>query len=56
MSTNAIAFLLLNKFRKGVTIQELSKEMGILIEEMLERGYDVGISGDMNDVIKHGVS
>lgn len=55
MSTNAIAFLLLNKFRRGVTTQELGKEIEILVSEMLERGFDVAISGSTDEVIKHGV-
>ncbi|ODN06204.1 Glycerol-3-phosphate acyltransferase 1, mitochondrial [Orchesella cincta] len=54
MSTNAISFILLNKYRKGVTTQVLAKEIELLAEEMLDRGYDVGISGNMEDVITHG--
>ncbi|CAL8077476.1 unnamed protein product [Orchesella dallaii] len=56
MSTNAISFILLNKYRKGVTTQVLAREIEMLSEEMLDRGYDVGISGNMEDVITHGLT
>jgi len=55
MSTNAISFILLNKYRKGVTSQVLGKEIQLLKAEMLERGYDVGIAENMEDVMTHGV-
>lgn len=55
MSTNVISFLLLNKFRHGVTIEKLAQEMELLKHELILRNHDVDISGDMRDVIQHGV-
>lgn len=56
MSTNAIAFLLLNKYRRGVSTAVLSKEIQALVDEMLKMGYDVSITGEMTEVVNHGVN
>jgi len=55
MSTNIIAFLLLNKFREGVTTEVLLKELEILQAELQGRNHDLSINSDMKEVIKHGV-
>jgi len=55
-STNIIAFLLLNKFREGVSYKILTEEMEILKSEIIARNHDVGFSGDMKDVVKHGLT
>ncbi len=55
MSTNVLAFLLLNKYRSGVTLDKLAAEMHTLKLEFLERKHDVNLDGDMKDVIIHAV-
>jgi glycerol-3-phosphate O-acyltransferase 1/2 len=56
MSTNAVAFLLLNRFRNGVGMHRLVEAMEKLKEELFYGGRDVGFTGDMVDVITHAVS
>ncbi|KAJ9597799.1 hypothetical protein L9F63_011341, partial [Diploptera punctata] len=53
MSTNAVAFLLLNKFRNGVSMERLVGAMEQLKKDLFNAGRDVGFSGDMMDVINH---
>lgn len=55
MSTNVIAFLLLNKFREGITIDVLRKELDLLQAELRARSHDLSIASDTMEVIKHGV-
>lgn len=55
-STNAIAFLLLNKFRNGVDLDTMKKEIVELKEELVSRGHDSGFTqDDMDAVLNHGV-
>ena len=55
MSTNAVAFLLLNKFRNGVNMEKLVEAMEQLKRQLFYAGRDVGFSGEMVDVINHAV-
>jgi hypothetical protein len=56
MSTNAVAFLLLNQFRNGVSMEKLVEAMEKLKKDLFCAGRDVGFMGDMVDVINHAVS
>jgi hypothetical protein len=56
MSTNAVAFLLLNRFRNGVSMEKLVEAMEMLKKDLFYAGCDVGFMGDMVDVINHAVS
>lgn len=55
MSTNALAFLLLNKFRNGATITELCLALDTLRLDILESNKDLGFTGDSVDVIHYAV-
>jgi hypothetical protein len=56
MSTNAVAFLLLNQFRNGVSMDKLVEAMEKLKQDLFYAGHDVGFTGDMMDIINHAVS
>lgn len=56
MSTNAVAFLLLNKFRTGATLGQLVAALDELRIELARANKDVGFSGDSVDVIYYAVS
>lgn len=56
MSTNAVAFLLLNRFRNGVSMDKLVEAMEKLRQDLFYVGRDVGFTGDMVDIINHAVS
>jgi len=56
MSTNAVAFLLLNRFRNGVSMDKLVEAMEKLRQDLFYAGRDVGFTGDMVDIINHAVS
>lgn len=56
MSTNAVAFLLLNKFRGGATMSQLTDALTALKEELAFAGRDVGFSGDVENVVSYVVS
>lgn len=56
MSTNAVAFLLLNRFRNGARIDELIDAMDELKNELDSGRRDVGFTGDTIDVINYAVS
>ncbi|PNF43320.1 Glycerol-3-phosphate acyltransferase 1, mitochondrial [Cryptotermes secundus] len=53
MSTNAVAFLLLNRFRNGVIMDKLVEAMEKLKKDLFYAGRDFGFTGDMVDVINH---
>ncbi|KAK9747487.1 Acyltransferase [Popillia japonica] len=55
MSTNAVTFLLLNKYRKGVIIDELVNALDELREDLLSIRRDFGFTGDSLDVINYAV-
>lgn len=56
MSTNALAYLLLTKFRDGVTIDRLVVAMDDLRKDLDYARKDLGFSGDSIDVINYAVS
>jgi len=56
MSTNAVAFLLLNRFRNGVSMDKLVEALEKLRQDLFYAGRDVGFTGDMVDIINHAVS
>nr|CAH7741119.1 unnamed protein product [Callosobruchus chinensis] len=53
MSTNALAFLLLTKYREGASIEELVKAMDDLRKDLFYARRDIGFSGDSIDVINY---
>lgn len=55
MSTNALAFILLHKHRKGATIEQLVDALDVLRQELANSGRDIGFSGDSIDVINYAV-
>lgn len=55
MSTNAIAFLLLTKYREGVSIEKLVIALDDLRKELEYVRRDIGFSGDSIDVINYAV-
>ncbi|CAH1970223.1 unnamed protein product [Acanthoscelides obtectus] len=55
MSTNALAFLLLTKYREGASIKELVKAMDDLRNDLNYVRRDIGFSGDSIDVINYAV-
>lgn len=56
MSTNTLAFLLLNKYRDGVTMDELVEAFDKLRQQLLWDNKDVGYTGESIDVINNAVS
>jgi hypothetical protein len=57
MSTHLLAFLLLNKFRSGVSQNLLAEEMRALSREIREKyKHDIGFSGNFEDVVQNAVS
>ncbi|XP_076811654.1 uncharacterized protein LOC143458686 isoform X1 [Clavelina lepadiformis] len=55
MSTNLVAFLLLHKWRCGVSMPVLVKSFRCLITELITRKADIGFSGDYHEVVLHAV-
>ncbi|KAL1138084.1 hypothetical protein AAG570_009779 [Ranatra chinensis] len=55
MSTNALAFLLLNVYRDGVKLVDLALALDKLREELYSSGKDTGFTGESIDVIEHAV-
>lgn len=55
MSTNALAFLLLNKYRCGTTLSNLVRSLDELRRELMLAERDVGFSGESVDVLNHAV-
>lgn len=56
MSTNALAFILLHRYRKGATVEELVEALDSLRQELASCGRDIGFSGDSIDVLNYSVS
>lgn len=56
MSTNAVCFLLLKKFRNGTTLDQLADNLSILRDKLSQANRDIGFSGNSKDVVKHAVS
>jgi glycerol-3-phosphate O-acyltransferase 1/2 len=56
MSTNAVAFLLLNVYREGGMLLEIAADLDKLREELKHSGKDTGFTGESVDVVEHAVS
>ena len=56
MSTNSVAFLLLYKYRNGVSFNELVESFGELRKQFNSDNRDVGFSGENENVVEHAVS
>lgn len=56
MSTNILAFLLLNKYRDGVRIEKLVISFDRLRKQLNSDSRDLGFSGNSIDVINNAVS
>lgn len=54
MSSNAVIFLLLHRFRNGVSLERLAKAMDNLRDDLIGI-KDVGFTGNSSDVIKYVV-
>ncbi|KAF5278495.1 hypothetical protein FQA39_LY05984 [Lamprigera yunnana] len=55
MSTNAVAFLLLHKFRQGVTLTKLVAALDEFREHLKRSEKDVGFTGNSHDVVIYAV-
>jgi len=55
MTTNAISFLLLNRFRDGCTINILTEALDEL-RRILDGHRDIGFTGNSTDIINYAVS
>lgn len=56
MSTNVVAFLLLNKFRDGCTLDKLVETFDLIRQELESRNKDLAFCGETVDIINHAVS
>lgn len=56
MSTNVVAFLLLNKFRDGCTLDKLVEAFDSIRQELELRDKDIAFCGDSIDIVNHAVS
>jgi len=56
MSTNAVSFLLLKKYRNGTTLDQLAIELSILRDKLSQADRDIGFSGTSKNVVEHAVS
>lgn len=56
MSTNAVSFILLKKYRNGATVEQLALELSNLCNKLSQADRDVGFSGNSKHVVKHAVS
>ncbi|KAJ7325203.1 hypothetical protein JRQ81_018223 [Phrynocephalus forsythii] len=55
MSTHIIACLLLYRHRQGIDLSKLVEDFFSMKEEVLARGYDLGFSGNSEDVVMHAI-
>ncbi|XP_076240613.1 glycerol-3-phosphate acyltransferase mino isoform X2 [Calliopsis andreniformis] len=55
MSTNVVAFLLLNKFRDGCTLDKLVEAFELMRQELETRNKDVAFCGEAVDIINHAL-
>lgn len=53
MSTQLVAFLLLNKYRKGASLPQLIQSMNWMRDELSRRKRSVGFSGDSCDALRY---
>uniref|UniRef100_A0A671LU48 Glycerol-3-phosphate acyltransferase 1, mitochondrial n=1 Tax=Sinocyclocheilus anshuiensis TaxID=1608454 RepID=A0A671LU48_9TELE len=56
MSTHIVACLLLYRHRKGVLLSKLVEDFFNMKEEILSRDFDLGFSGNSEDVVMHALS
>lgn len=56
MSTNVVAFLLLNKFRDGCTLDKLVQSFDWIKQELESRNKNIAFCGETVDIINHAVS
>ncbi|XP_043265956.1 glycerol-3-phosphate acyltransferase 1, mitochondrial isoform X1 [Colletes gigas] len=55
MSTNVVAFLLLNKFRDGCTLDKLVKTFDSIRQDLEYRNKDIAFCGESIDIINHAL-
>lgn len=55
MSTNVVAFLLLNKFRDGCTLDKLVEAFDSIKQEMEFADKNIAFCGESVDIINHAV-
>lgn len=55
MSTNVVAFLLLNKFRDGCTLDKLVEAFDSIRQELEFSEKNVAFCGESVDIINHAV-
>ena len=55
MATHVVSFLLLNKYRDGVSMEEFTNGFKMLLLELSMRNRDVGFSSDADTVIKYAL-
>lgn len=55
MATNSVAFLLLHKFRDGVTLKELVASLDQLRKQLASDNRDVGFTGESENVVEYAV-
>ncbi|XP_029045930.1 glycerol-3-phosphate acyltransferase 1, mitochondrial isoform X1 [Osmia bicornis bicornis] len=55
MSTNVVAFLLLNKFRDGCTLDKLVEAFRIIRQDLESRHHDIAFCGENIDIINHAL-
>ncbi|XP_076301390.1 glycerol-3-phosphate acyltransferase mino isoform X2 [Lasioglossum baleicum] len=55
MSTNVVAFLLLNKFRDGCTLDKLVEAFDSIRQDLETRKKDIAFCGESLDVINHAM-
>uniref|UniRef100_A0A8C1G8L6 Glycerol-3-phosphate acyltransferase 1, mitochondrial n=1 Tax=Cyprinus carpio TaxID=7962 RepID=A0A8C1G8L6_CYPCA len=56
MSTHIVACLLLYRHRQGVLLSKLVEDFFNMKEEILSRDFDLGFSGNSEDVVMHALS
>lgn len=55
MSTNVVAFLLLNKFRDGCTLDKLVEAFDSIRQELEFSEKNIAFCGESVDIINHAV-
>ncbi|XP_051837364.1 glycerol-3-phosphate acyltransferase 1, mitochondrial [Antechinus flavipes] len=55
MSTHIVACLLLYRHRQGIDLSTLVEDFFIMKEEVLARDFDLGFSGNSEDVVMHAL-
>ncbi|KAF5928042.1 hypothetical protein HPG69_015308 [Diceros bicornis minor] len=55
MSTHIVACLLLYRHRQGVDLSTLVEDFFVMKEEVLARDFDLGFSGNAEDVVMHAI-